>query len=914
MMTRLFTQRVALCLGIGLAWFVVSGVPGGWPGHAAEAVGGPRPPGIVVAHSPAPTRQYLGSPSVVILPDGDLVVSHDFFGPGSTRNLVHVYGSKDRGLTWERRSEVRGAFWASLFVHRGALYLFGTSLQDGFVVIRRSNDGGRTWSEPKDSGTGLLLADAKYHCAPVPVVEHAGRLWRAFEDVMGPGGWGSSFRSFMLSAPVDADLLVATNWTASNRLGRDASWLDGKFGGWLEGNAVVTPDGGIANLLRADFREPREKAAVITVSADGRTAAFDPERGFVGFPGGCKKFTVRRDPRTGAYWGLANYIPPSQEGGNVERTRNTLALVHSPNLRDWEVRCVLLHHADRTNHGFQYPDWQFDGDDLVAAVRTAFDDEHGGAHGCHDANFITFHRWTGFRGLRPADGVLDPEAGRSAAIRGRAADSDLATFPNVLLIYADDLGYGDVGCYGAERVRTPQVDRLAREGLRFTDAHAAAATCTPSRYAMLTGEYAWRRKGTGVLPGDAALILEPGRTTLASMLLARGYATAVVGKWHLGLGPGPGKTDWNGEIRPGPLEVGFGYAFLMPATGDRVPCVYVENRRVVGLDPADPIRVSFAGPIGDEPTGKARPDLLTTVPSHGHDMTIVGGISRIGYMSGGKAARWKDADMADEFVRRSVAFLERHRREGGGRPFFLFHATHDIHVPRVPHARFAGGTPMGPRGDAIAQFDATVGELLGALDRLGYTTNTLVLLTSDNGPVVDDGYRDEAVAKLGEHRPAGPWRGGKYSAFEGGTRVPFLVRWPGHVKPGTTSDALIGQIDLAASLASLIGRELRAGEFPDSRRMLPTLIGWSRDSRPQLVEQAGALSLRDGSWKYIEPGRGARLSVPTNTETGQDPDGQLFDLAIDPGERTNRIRLDPEKAQAMRATLEAIRRAGGGQP
>jgi hypothetical protein len=391
----------------------VAGFPGASVLAAAAAEPVPRPPGVVVAHSPASTRKYLGSPSVVRLPGGDLVVSHDFFGPGTTGDLVHVYRSSDRGATWQRQAEIRGAFWSSLFVHRDALYLFGTSRQDGFVVLRRSADGGRTWTEPRDGGTGLLLADAKYHCAPVPVIEHRGRLWRAFEDVMGPGGWGSSFRSFMLSAPADADLLGATNWTASNRLGRDPAWLDGRFGGWLEGNAVPSPSGGIVNLLRADFRDPQEKAALIEIDADGTVATFDPARGFVGFPGGCKKFTVRRDPRPeGGYWSLSNFIPPSQVGGNVERTRNTLALLHSPNLRNWEVTCVLLHHPDRVNHGFQYADWQFDGDDLIAAVRTAFDDEHGGAHGCHDANFITFHRWPRFRELRPADGVLDPRATR----------------------------------------------------------------------------------------------------------------------------------------------------------------------------------------------------------------------------------------------------------------------------------------------------------------------------------------------------------------------------------------------------------------------------------------------------------------------------------------------------------------------
>jgi len=361
---------------------------------------GIRPPGVVVAHSPASTRVYLGSPSVVRLNSGELLASHDYFGPGSTSDRVSVYGSKDRGDTWERRSDFRGGFWSSLFEHRGAVYLLGTSRQDGHVVIRRSLDRGRTWSEPKDDRSGLLLSDARYHCAPTPVVEHAGRLWRAFEDVMGPGGWGSNFRSFMMSAPVEADLLDASQWRVSERLGRDPSWLGGRFGGWLEGNAVVAPDGHLVNLLRADFRDPDERAAWIDVGEDGRTMQFDPDRGFVGFPGGCKKFTVRRDPVGGGYWSLGNGIPRSQRGGNVERTRNTLVLLHSQDLRTWIVRAVLLHHPDRTNHGYQYADWQFDGEDLIGLVRTAHDDALGGAHGCHDSNYITFHRWPGFRRLR----------------------------------------------------------------------------------------------------------------------------------------------------------------------------------------------------------------------------------------------------------------------------------------------------------------------------------------------------------------------------------------------------------------------------------------------------------------------------------------------------------------------------------
>jgi arylsulfatase A-like enzyme len=480
--------------------------------------------------------------------------------------------------------------------------------------------------------------------------------------------------------------------------------------------------------------------------------------------------------------------------------------------------------------------------------------------------------------------------------------------PNVVLIYMDDVGYGDLSCYGATAVRTPNMDRLAREGRRFTDAHSPAATCTPSRYALMTGEYAFRKKGTGILPGDAALIVEPGRTTLPAVMQKAGYTTGIVGKWHLGLGP-QGGPDWNGEIKPGPPDVGFNYAFIMAATGDRVPTVYIENRRVVGLDPRDPIRVSYEQKVGVWPTGKENPDLLRVHPSHGHDMTITNGISRIGWMTGGKSALWKDEEMADTFTAKALAFIEQNR----GRPFFLYFATHDVHVPRVAHPRFAGKSGMGPRGDALLEADWSVGQVLDALDRLKLTANTLVILTSDNGPVVDDGYKDDAVAKLGAHKPAGPWRGGKGSSFEGGTRVPFITRWPGRIKPGV-SDALVSQVDLLASFASFTGRKLAEADAPDSFDVMAALLGTSKTGRDDLVEYAGGLSLRAGNWKYIEPGRGARMNVNTNTELGNDPAGQLYDLSRDPGERENLAARRPDKAKEMAARLEQIRQAGRSRP
>ena len=482
-----------------------------------------------------------------------------------------------------------------------------------------------------------------------------------------------------------------------------------------------------------------------------------------------------------------------------------------------------------------------------------------------------------------------------------AATTVSAQTPNIVLIYADDLGYGDVSAYGANALTTPNIDRLAKAGLRFTDAHSGAATCTPSRYSLLTGEYAFRKPGTGVLPGDAALVIEPGRTTLASVLRGAGYVTGVVGKWHLGLGP-KGGPNWNADITPGPLDIGFDEAFIMAATGDRVPTVYVENRRVAGLDPADPITVSYAEPFPSLPTGKANPELLKVVPSHGHDQTIVNGISRIGYMKGGAAALWKDEDMADVFTSKAVGFIERQR----AKPFFLYFALHDPHVPRVPHPRFVGRTPLGPRGDAIAEADWSVGQILDTLDRLKLADNTIVIFTSDNGAVVDDGYNDDAVTKLGSHTPSGPFRGGKYSHFEGGTRVPFILRWPARVKPGT-SDTLVSQVDFLASFAALSKQPLAGARAPDSVDTLAAFLGTSRTGRTELIEQAGGQALRSGQWKYIEASKRPKRNEQTNTELGNDAVPQLYDLSRDPGERQNLADSHPEKVKELQDRLQAIR-------
>ena len=390
---------------------------------------------------------------------------------------------------------------------------------------------------------------------------------------------------------------------------------------------------------------------------------------------------------------------------------------------------------------------------------------------------------------------------------------------------------------------------------------------------------------------------------MPSLLKQKGYRTGVVGKWHLGLGAG--NIDWNSDVKPGPNEIGFDYSFIIPATGDRVPCVFVENHRVANLDPKDPIRVNYDTPFRGELTGKDHPELLRMKPSHGHDMAIVNGVSRIGYMMGGKSALWVDEDISLTLTDKAVKFVERNQQN----PFFLYFATHDIHVPRIPNARFRGKTDMGPRGDAIAELDWSVGQMLDALDRNGVADNTLVMFSSDNGPVVDDGYRDQAVERLGDHKPAGHFRGGKYSNFDGGTRIPMIARWPGHIQPDTRSEALISQVDLLSSFAALCETKPPQGAAPDSQNVLPALLGKAKTARKSLVEHAGSLAMIEGDWKLIAPSDGPQYNRNTNTELGNDRQPQLFDLAKDPGEKHNVASQHPDRVKSLTALLDGIRSA-----
>ena len=485
--------------------------------------------------------------------------------------------------------------------------------------------------------------------------------------------------------------------------------------------------------------------------------------------------------------------------------------------------------------------------------------------------------------------------------------AETAEQPNIIVIMADDLGYGDVSCYGATEIKTPQIDKLAAQGVRFTNGYCSASTCTPTRYSFLTGTYAFRGKRTGIAPPNAPAIIKPGTETIASLLRKAGYRTAVVGKWHLGLGSDSG-PDWNGQLKPGPLEIGFDQCFLLPTTNDRVPQVYVQNHRVLNLDPADPLWVGRKKPSPDHPTGLTHRKTLKMDWSHGHNSTIHNGISRIGFYTGGHAARFRDEDLADKWVEQSVKFIEKNR----ARPFFLFFASHDIHVPRMPHERFQGKSKLGFRGDAILQLDWCVGQIMNTLDRLKLSEKTLIVFCSDNGPVLDDGYNDGALEKIGKHRAAGQYSGGKYSVYEGGTRTPFITRWKGRIKP-TTSDKVVCTIDLAASLAKLCGQPIPNNACLDSFDVLPALLGRDEAAgRDHLVQQNngnnGTYAIRAGQWKLHRYDRRTARNVVVEKPLANRrvPRYQLFNLKDDPTESKNVAAQHAEITKRLKARLAKI--------
>ena len=477
--------------------------------------------------------------------------------------------------------------------------------------------------------------------------------------------------------------------------------------------------------------------------------------------------------------------------------------------------------------------------------------------------------------------------------------------PNVLILYTDDLGYGDLSCYGATAISTPHIDWLAQNGLRFTDAHCTGSTCTPSRFSILSGRYAWRKKGTNILPGNANLTIPTDITTLPKVFQRAGYLTGAVGKWHLGLG-NTFPINWNEEVSPGPREIGFNYSFIFPATADRTPTVFMENQVVVGLETSDPMAVSYSRPFNKELLGKDHPEMLKMKSTHGHDQHIVNGIGRIGYMQGGKRAEWTDEELGFTFNTKAIGFIDESIKEK--KPFFLYYAIHDIHVPRMPGSIFKGKSKLGYRGDAILEMDHSVGVILEALKERGLMDNTLIIFSSDNGPVLDDGYFDKAVktAVVHDYKPAGIYRGGKYSVLEGGTRIPFIVYWANEVSPNTVSNALITQIDLMASFAKMLNEKLPENEFTDSRDYFSTLTGEKDISRDFIIEQPGnnALAIVKDGWKYITPSNGPALLKDVNIESGYSKADQLYHLKDDPRELNNVAKKYPEKVLELKNLLK----------
>lgn len=468
-----------------------------------------------------------------------------------------------------------------------------------------------------------------------------------------------------------------------------------------------------------------------------------------------------------------------------------------------------------------------------------------------------------------------------------ATASPRSELPNVVLILADDLGYGSVGCYGAppKLVQTPGVDRLAHEGLRFTDAHTPAAECSPTRYSLLTGRHCWRTtEDHGVLGAYNPLLLETNRMTMASLFKQNGYATAAIGKWHLGYGDQP-KVDFRDRLFPGPLQVGFDYHFAIPANHGDETGIYIENEGIWGL----------------------RSRKLSPYPGCHYSNR-----DYIGYDAPQRTNETVMAFMTD----RAVDWMKKQRE-----PFFLYFALPLVHAPVTPSSENSGTSAAGPYGDFICDMDNAVVRILNALDEMGATEKTLVIFTSDNGGSSPEyhptGGPIVAQAEAAGLRINGPLRWRKLSIFEGGCRVPFVIRWPGHVPEGRTSDETINLIDLLASFADLTGTDLPGSAAQDSISVLSALCGGTSDRTEQvpMITHSidGNFAVRQGRWKYIE----GRPTHPWKGNLAMFREGeqaQLYDLVADIGEKNNLIAQYPEQAKAMQAEIDRQRTQGFSRP
>jgi len=488
-------------------------------------------------------------------------------------------------------------------------------------------------------------------------------------------------------------------------------------------------------------------------------------------------------------------------------------------------------------------------------------------------------------------GLLVAWVAGMACVAGSTRSAHAADSPNVVLILADDLGWGSAGCYGADPalVRTPNIDRLAKEGRRFTDANTTSSVCSPTRYSTLTGRYCWRTSlEHQVLGVFSPLHIEPDRLNLASLLKKHGYRTAAVGKWHLGYGA-EGRTDYTQPLRPGPAEIGFDYHFGVPSNHGDVTGVYVENDRVVGLRSA---RLTPRDEAGRN--FKDRPFLGLDAPHR------------------------VDEDVMPVVTDKAVAWLE---KQQPGTPFFLYFTPVAVHNPVTPSDKTRDTSKAGPYGDWIHELDLSVGRVLDTLDRKQLAGDTLVLFTSDNGgvykPHIESEQTDAFNAGL---KVNGPFRGGKHSVFEGGFRVPLLARWPGKVPAETVCDEMLSLTDLLATVAALVGETLppreRAAE--DSYNMLPALLGqaYAGPLRPDMIVHSadGNFAIRQGPWKWIEGKCHPATKKGVLRVRAEEFTPQLYHLEDDRSEKRDALDENAAVAERLRAALDRYREQGYSRP